>query len=125
VKGEELRARFLGAAVGVLVALAGCGSSQQLTDAQLVWCGAHPSDVANAAATLGIPPPDAIQLNAAIAQANLDGNTDLAVSLILRRVGSSITASPDPYMTMDWVKAWQDHAPSDFSRSCLAANEGQ
>jgi hypothetical protein len=102
--------------------IAGCSAAPALGDTERVWCGAHPGAVVHAGASLGISPSRFVIHKAGVEQAELDGNTNLATSLILQWVGSEMTATDaDPHPNINSMPSWEADAPADFQRACLGA----
>lgn len=125
-----IRSVLAGLALAVVLATCGAGASAAPTfgDTTRVWCGAHPMAVVSAGHTLGIAPSKFVEEEAAIEQASLDGNQQLAQSLILQRVGRGVTAQAgemDPRMGTQSMPSWEIDSAADFARACLAAYQAR
>lgn len=117
--------RIVAAAVLAAVLVA-CGGSAAFSDAQRVWCGAHPLVVVHAGGSLGIAPSRFVQHKAEVEQASLDGDQARVQSLILAWVGQEITATDsDPHPNVDSMPSWEADVPADFQRACVAAYEAR
>ncbi len=123
--------RALGALTIVAVILAACsapgaGAASAPTgvsaDVLRVWCAAHPNAVVNAGAALGIQPSRFVVHKAAVEQAHLDGNAQLAQQLLLSWIGQQVAATDsDPHPNVDSMPSWELDSPGDWLRSCTAA----
>lgn len=114
--------------VVLLAGCAGIGPSPSPTfgDVQRVWCDAHPVAVNNAGAALGIPPSRFVAHKAAVEQATLDGDQELATRLILNWVGQEITATDsDPHPDLKAMASWEADSATDFERACSAGFEAK
>ena len=114
--------------VVLLAGCAGIGATPAPTfgDVQRVWCDAHPMAVVNAGEALSIAPSRFVTHKAEVEQATLDGDQDLATSLILAWVGQEITATDsDPNPNMKAMQSWETDSASDFERACTAGFEAK
>jgi len=106
--------------------LVACGGAAAFSDAQRVWCGAHPLVVVHAGGSLGVAPSRFVQHKAEVEQASLDGDQARELSLILAWVAQEITATDsDPHPHVDSMPSWEADAPADFQRACVAADEAK
>jgi len=120
---KSMSAMFRVLAISLVLLVAACGNAG-VSDTERVWCGAHPVAVVNAGVDLGIGPSQFVSQKAAIEQATLDGDQDLATRLLLAEVGQGITASAadsDPHLGMNAMESWQADARANWERSCKAA----